>query len=445
MNVLLLCVLAGLMSAVRSFSEGEEPGSSARALAFGYLLVTGYFAGVMAKQRGLPKLTGYLLAGVAIGPSGASIVSRTMLDSLQLVNGMAVAMIALTAGTELEVQRIKPLVRTVAAITLIAVLGTTCLLTLAVWLARPHIPFLGAMGTLQSLLVAAVIGVVTVAQSPAVVVALRDELKADGPVSRTVLAVVVLADLVVIFMFAVLSTVTKAVFGVQADVARTFASLGWEIFGSLIAGVLVGLVLILYLSKAKGGTALFLLAITFIVAEVGGRLDFDPLLVALAAGALVRNASQHADALHEQLEMAALPVYVLFFCVAGATLHIAALGQVWVPALLIISVRAFGLVFGTRLAARVAAAPPAVARYGGFGLLPQAGLALALSMLFTRTFPEFGSQASALTLSVVALNELLAPVAYRLALVRSGEVGREPERTSRSGSDISGVEPASPA
>jgi hypothetical protein len=55
-------------------------------------------------------------------------------------------------------------------------------------------------------------------------------------------------------------------------------------------------------------------------------------------------------------------------------------------------------------------------KYAGFGLLSQAGLALALTMLFARTFPEFGSEAGALTLSVVALNELLAPVAYRIAL-----------------------------
>jgi hypothetical protein len=62
----------------------------------------------------------------------------------------------------------------------------------------------------------------------------------------------------------------------------------------------------------------------------------------------------------------------------------------------------------------------------GFGLLPQAGLALALSMLFTKTFPSFGAEAGALTLGIVALNEMVAPILYRFALVRSGEAGQSP-------------------
>lgn len=439
MNVLLLVVIAGLMSAVRSFEIGSEPGSSGTSLAFGYLLTTGYLAGLLAKRVQLPKLTGYLLVGMLTGPSALGLVSREMLASLQLVNGMAISMIALTAGTELEASRIKPLARTVVAITVIAVLGTTVLLALAVYLSRSTLPFMLSMQTREATCVSLLLGIVTVAQSPAVVVALRDELRADGPVSRTALAVVVLADLVVIFLFAICSTVTKAVFGASADVVHTLGALAWEILGSLVAGALVGLVLILYLRKVQGGTALFLLAITFVIAEVGGRLGFDPLLLALSAGALVRNASDTADALHEQLQISSLPVYVLFFCVAGASIHLEALPVVWLPAALIVFTRASGLLVGTNLAARLARAPAAVRSFAGFGLLPQAGLALALSMLFARTFPEFGAEAAALTLSVVALNELLAPVAYRMALERSGEAGAVPEPRDTQVADESAV------
>jgi Kef-type K+ transport system membrane component KefB len=117
-------------------------------------------------------------------------------------------------------------------------------------------------------------------------------------------------------------------------------------------------------------------------------------------------------------------VYVLFFCVAGATLHVEALPVVWLPAALFVVVRGVGLLVGANVGARLAGAPRVVQRYVGFGLLPQAGLALALSMLFSRTFPEFGAEAGALTMSVVALNELLAPVAYRWAIERSGEAER---------------------
>ena len=421
MNVLLLMLFGGLMHAARSFGVGSEPGSSGTSLALGYLLLTGYFAGLVAKRLRLPRLTGYLLAGMVVGPHALRLLSQQMVANLELVNGMAVAMIALTAGTELEIVRLKPLVRTVAAITCIAVLGTTVLLTLCIFAGRSLLPFLAALDESKAWAVAAVLGITMVAQSPAVVVALRDELGADGPVSRTALAVVVLADLVVIFLFALVSTLTKALFGVGANVLATVGALAWEIGGSLIAGALVGAVLMLYLGKIRDGTPLFLLALTFIVAELGSRVGFDPLLIALAAGALLRNGSELADALHDELQISALPVYVLFFCLAGATLHLDALSLVWLPATSIVVVRAAGLLLGTRLAARLSDAPPAVRRYAGFGLLPQAGLALALSFLFARTFPEFGQQASALTLSVVALNELFAPIAYRIALTKSGE------------------------
>jgi Kef-type K+ transport system membrane component KefB len=117
-------------------------------------------------------------------------------------------------------------------------------------------------------------------------------------------------------------------------------------------------------------------------------------------------------------------VYVLFFAVAGATLHLDALAIVGIPAALFVVVRGAGLYYGSRLGARIAGAPPAIQRYAGLGLLPQAGLALALALMFTKTFPEFGAEASALTLGVVALNELLAPAAYRFGLVQAGEAGR---------------------
>jgi len=429
-NIALLVVLAGLMHATRSFSVGDEPGTAGTSLALGYLLVSGHFAGHQAQRLRLPKLTGYLVTGLLVGPAVLGLISTRMLESLELVNGMAVAMIALTAGTELELNRLRPLARTVAAITVIGVLGTACLLALAAWLVRPLLPFLATMEPARAAIVVCVLGIVMAAQSPAVVVALRDELRADGPVTRAALGVVVLADLVVILVFAVLSTITKVAFGASADVSRTLMMLAWEILGSVIAGLLIGGVLIVYLRKVKEGTALFLLAVTFIMAEVGGRLGLDPLLLALASGALVRNASNVADELHEELQVSALPVYVLFFCVAGATLHVEALALVWMPATLFIVVRAAGLLAGARLGAGLAGAPSVVQRYVGFGLLPQAGLALALSMLFARTFPEFGAEAGALTMSVVALNELLAPVAYRWAIERSGEAGAESPRPS---------------
>lgn len=441
MSVVLLVVLAGLMQATRSFAAGPA-GGEGTLLAFGYLLVSAFFAGELFDRLRLPRLTGYIAVGVLAGPMVLNLVSREMVGSLDVVNGTAVAMIGLTAGNEIELRAMRPLLRSVGWITLVGVLGTTLLLAATGWLLRPMLPFMRDLPPAQALAVALVLGVVTVAQSPAVVVALRDELRAEGPVSQTALGVVVIADLVVIVLFSLVSTVARASFGGGADAAGTAARLGWEIFGSLGAGAVLGILLAIYLRRVVGGASMFLLLMAVVVAEVGRRLHFDPLLVALAAGVVVRNLTTAGEALHQEIKPAQLPVSIVFFAVAGANLHLDVLALVGLPAGAFVLVRGAGLLAGSRLGARIAGAPEAVRRHAGFGLLPQAGLALALSMLFAKTFPEFGAEASALTLGVVALNELFAPAVYRFALVRCGEVGRA--RPSPAASAIPSPRPAPP-
>jgi Kef-type K+ transport system membrane component KefB len=422
-NLVVLVLLALLMHSVRSFSVGTSSGSAGTSLAFGYLLLTAYFAGRVFAQLKLPKLTGYLAAGIVAGPGALGLLTDHMAQSLKLVNGMAVALIALTAGSELELRVMRPLMRSIWWITLTAVIGTTVLLAAVVWFARDLLPFVAHLTITQTLAVALVLGVVMVAQSPAVVVALRDETLAEGPLVRTVLGVVVIADLVVIVMFTGASAIAKAALGGPMTTGATVAALVWELLGSLVVGAAIGYVLSLYLRKVRTGAALFLLTVAFIVAEIGQRLGLDPLLVALAAGMLIRNATTVGDALRGQIEVSAVPVYVLFFAAAGADLQLEVLAVMGIPALLFVLVRAAGLLAGARLATTLAGAPEAVRRYVGYGLLPQAGLALALSVLFARTFPEFGRDAAALTLSVVAINELVMPAIYRFALLKSGEAG----------------------
>ena len=424
MNLVLLVAVGVLMQAVRSFDVLGSGGASGPLLGFGYVLVSAFFAGALFKELRLPRLTGYIVVGVVSGPTLLGLLSPEMVGSLDTLGGIAVSTIALSAGTELDLRAMRPLLRTVRAITLWGVLGTTALLAMTVLLLRPWLPFLRASDPVQGVAVALVLGVVMVAQSPAVVVALRDEMRADGPVARTVLGVVVLADLVVIVLFALCSTLAKSALGTSGDVAGMAALLAWRIAGSFVVGALVGVGLAAYLRKVARDASLFLLFAIVLVAEAGRRLQLDPLLIALAAGVLVRNATSVAPVLTRELQPSALPVSIVFFATAGATLHLEALRTVWFPAGVLVAVRAGGLFLGSRWGARRAGAPPSVVRFAGVGLLPQAGLALALATLFVKTFPEFGSAASALTLGVVALNELLAPALFRGALVRAGEVGR---------------------
>jgi Kef-type K+ transport system membrane component KefB len=192
----------------------------------------------------------------------------------------------------------------------------------------------------------------------------------------------------------------------------------------MIAGLLVGVLVSAVMRVVKNEGALFIVTVGFLIAEVGERIGFDILLVALAAGLYVRNATDLGHRLHEDVEAGSLPVFVTFFSVAGAGLHLSALISLIAPVMVMCAVRAGGYLAGSWLGARIAGAPDVVRKYAGFGMLPQAGLALSLALLFVREFPQFGEAAAALVFGVVSMNELICPVLYRIALIRSGEAGR---------------------
>jgi Kef-type K+ transport system membrane component KefB len=308
------------------------------------------------------------------------------------------------------------------------------LLTAALYFMRPLLPFTAGMEAIPALALALVMGVTLTAQSPAVVVALRNEIGSDGPLTRTVLGVVVLSDLAVILCFALASFVARPFLESGGSAALSPALLVWEILGSLGAGLLIGGLIAVFLRSVRTSGALFVVTVGFLVAEVGQRVHLDPLLIALAAGMLIRNATSHGDRLHADIEAASLPVYISFFAVAGATIQLDAFRSLGIPAAILAVIRAAGFLGGTAVAGKAAGSPAEVRRYAGLGLLSQAGLALALALLFERGYPQFGAPAATLILGVVGLNQIVGPVLYRWALVRSGEAGKlrsHPEEQTR--------------
>ena len=423
-RILLVLAVGALMQAVQTIDVDRTAGGHAASLVLGvgFVLVCAWFVGRLASSIGLPKLTGYLATGIVAGPAVLAYLDTQTVSDLGLVNGMAISLIALTAGSEMDFRSMRPLLRSIGWISIVGVIATALVLAAAVFLLRGQIQFLREMPLQTALIVSLVLGVVVVAQSPAVVVAIRAETGADGPVARTALGVVVLADLLVIVLFAITSSMATASLAGTFDAGLAAQRLAWELFGSLAIGAVLGGIIAAW-QRFVGvrGLDLFVLATCFVSAEVGRRLHLDPLLLMLAAGLVVENVARRGEELRHAFADASLPVYILFFTVAGASIHLEALPVVAIPAGVLVVTRGVGLLVGSNVGARIAGAPPAVQTYAGFGLLPQAGLAIALSLLFSRTFPEFGEEASALTLSIVAINELVAPAVFRAALLRSGE------------------------
>ena len=424
-NLLLLIAVGGMMHAARSFTA--DTSLAGTELAFGFLLLCSYFMGKIFNRIGLPKLTGYIMAGVISGPYVLEFVTHTMGVSLKVVSSTATAILALEAGAELELKKIRPIMKTLRGITFYAVIVSMFAIAAALFLMRPLLPnIFGSLDFTQSLAVCLAIGVALSAQSPAVVMAMLAETRAEGPLSRTMLASVVVADLTVITMFSVVLAITGAVIGGQVDVAGTALAVAWELLGSMVFGVLLGMLIGQYLKSVKGGAAMFALMVCVVVAEIGARMHLDPLIVMLAAGIWLRNWSR-ADAsdLFHNFQAAQLPVFLVFFALAGTKLDIQTLWASLLPVGLIAMVRAGSFYAGAKIATRRSGAEEVVAKYAWFGLVPQAGLALALALVLKNTFPQFRDGAAVILFGVVGFNECIAPIVLRIMLVRSGEAGKK--------------------
>jgi Kef-type K+ transport system membrane component KefB len=391
---------------------------------FGILLLTADTFGALAHDLRLPRLVGYLVAGLALGPSVAKIVPAGVLEDLGMMKRLAVGLIGLLAGAELRMSDLRERHR---VILLILAFQTTAVLTalLVTSLLIQHwIPFLEGLEQAPLFFVALLFAVLLTVNSPMVTLALLTETRASGPLAKTTLGVVLVADVLVILLFTGAFSLARASLGGATDGAfETLIRLLREVFGSILAGAFIGGVVSLYLRFVKRELVLFAVVVVFATAAAAQALHFELLLSLLVAGFLVENvAPVRAEPLVDALHQTAVPVFVVFFAMAGAELHIQEFAAVW-PIVLIVALVRIAAIFGsTTYAASLARAEPAVIRYGWTGLVSQAGVALGLATIVADRLPGVGLAMQAVTVGVIAFNETVGPILFRRGLDQAGEI-----------------------
>lgn len=418
-----------LLTAALLTSYGGADESHAVAFAFGFALIAAALAGDLFERLKLPRITGYLLFGMVCGPYVLNIISRPMARELRLVNGLAIALIAFIAGLELNFGRLLP--RLGAMLKLGGVLLVVMyfgLFALA-WLAWPWLPLLPEATGMARVALAALLATLIVSFSPTVTIAVIADSRARGPVSEMTLAVVVMADLALILLFTLVMQWVRTVLGeAPAEDVSLFARLMWEILGSFAFGAILGSGFAFYLRYVGREVTLMLLALCAVLSQVGAAFHFEPLLAALAAGLVVENiAPPSGDALKEAVERGALPVLVVFFAAAGASLHLDALRVIGFIALGVGIARLVLIRLGGYLGVRLSGADPAVAGLVWMGLVSQAGVTLGLTIIVGSEFPDWGARVQTLMVALISLHELVGPVLFRSALSRAGEIGRMSE------------------
>ncbi len=401
-------------------APGTSHGSAT--LFLGFLLLSSYLAGRAARAVALPQITGYLVIGIVVGPYVLGILPGDVVEELRFVNGVALALIALSAGGELRIGTLRERIRSIGVITTFQIVFMFTLVAASVFLARGAIDFLRGESPNVVLAVALLFGLVAVANSPATTIAVITEEKARGILTDTVLGVTVLKDVIILILIAILipfsATIVDPTGGFSLDAVWRIL-LG--ILGSLAMGVALGWLVTLYLKRIRAYRILFVLGVAFMAVYLGERLHLEYILIAMAAGFFVQNFSRQGRRLLHALEANSLPVYALFFAVAGADLDITILRTAWVIATAIILTRGVALWMSTFLGARIVSDPPVIQRFAWMGFMAQAGVTLGIASLVRDNFPVWGDQVAAIIIAMIAVNQLIGPPAFRWILVKTGE------------------------
>jgi Kef-type K+ transport system membrane component KefB len=431
-----LLAVCALIVAVR-LAMPAEAGAATAAMALGFVLLVSFVLGRAAPRLGLPAISGYIAVGLVTGPyllgwlhPALAVLGQSAVSSLRLLDGLALGLIALSAGGELRLAAVRRHRRTLAAVIVGQVGLVFAGVTALVLAGAPLFAWLDALHAGRLVAAALLFAAIATANSPATALAIIQEARSRGPVTDVVLAVTVVKDAVVISLFTVVLAAAILLARPEATFSAAFLlELAWEVGGSVALGLALAGGMGLYVRRVGHELPLLILGVAFVAVALLPALHLSGLLALMVAGFALENFSPHGDELMRAIERHALPVYVVFFTIAGASLDLGALGATLPLALALAAVRGLLTAGGTALGARLAGAAPAVQRHGWSGFVAQAGVTLGFAILVEQRLPEIGYTVRTVTLAVLALNQLAGPVLFRLGLLWAGEA--QPEPTER--------------
>jgi Kef-type K+ transport system membrane component KefB len=430
----LLAIVAIMMLSFAGYGVGEVFPDATGTLSFGFLLLASYILGDALTRIGLPKITGYILAGILFGPHALNFVSVETVSELKLIDDLALTFIAFAAGGELRIEdlrnRKKCIVYTVIIQSIVVFVGVSAFVVVGAGL----MPFLDGRPFAHVLAVAALLGTFSLARSPSSAIAIISECKARGPFTEMVLGVTVVMDVAVIIVFAVIVSLsqTAVVPGSSFDVSL-LGTMSLEIVGALVVGVTLGGLVVQYIKRIRADLAIFILGVAFLVTffskesahliqdAFGVHMQFEPMLICMAAGFVVQNYSKEGEVFLEKIDHSSLPVYVIFFSLAGAALNILALRDTWLIALIVVALRGTFISLGGFLGAHAAKDPMKFRLWSGPSFITQAGVSLGLAGIVMKRFDEWGPELATLIVAIIAVNQVIGPAGMKVALGKVGE------------------------
>ena len=386
------------------------------------MIFAGMAFGRLAKLVKLPNVTGYLIAGLLLGPAIPSlipglayqgIITSEMLPSLDIISEVALGFIAFSIGNEFKLSYFK---RVGATPIVIAVFESlfAILFVLAVLLG------IGIEPTF-----AIVLSSIAAATAPAATIMVINQYKAKGPVTETLLSVVAIDDATALAMFSVSVAVAQAIKDPsQISIKTSLLDPLWEIFGALIFGVIIGMIFCIPLRwfKKDGNRLSLIIAFVFLGVGLSGMFGFSSLLMCMAIGAGFANFSSQVPHIMKLTDGLTPPIFMLFFVLSGAELQLSVVPTVGLVGVVYVVMRVIGKMCGTAFGGMLCKADKKIRKYLGPALMPQAGVAIGLSLIATQVVPEHGAQIRAIILCGTLIYELIGPVVTKISLTKAGEI-----------------------
>lgn len=429
-----LLLVLGSMALVVYANPFGLPETVSPTLVLGFMLLAAYCIGFILEQFGLPRITGYIFAGLFLGPYFLNFYSKEAVESLGFLNSLALAFIAFCAGGELKVSHLKDKLKSI----LFLITGVTSVVfvgvTLVVFSISELIPFMHGYDTVAKLAVSAIFGVIAVARSPSSTIAIISETKAEGDYTDTVLSVTIATDVVIIMLFAVVISASEVLVSGKGTVSFGFLlALLLEIVIAFVLGFLLGKLIIFLIEKVKIEFPVVITAMGFLVIKFSHllgaylheslsiHLNIEPLLICMAAGFTVQNFSKHGTTFLERMDNVSLPIYIGFFAITGASINVQVLKTAWFLGLIIVIARTLMIYIGSYFSGRISGDPPKIYKYTWLGFITQAGVSLGLLAEVVRRFPEIGVPIQTILIAAITLNQVIGPVALKYALFKVGE------------------------
>ncbi|MBW2689768.1 MAG: cation:proton antiporter [Deltaproteobacteria bacterium] len=395
-------------------------------LAISFIFLGALVGGRIASACHIPRVTGYLITGLLIGPSFAHLTGMPVLLppdvllELRPLSEMALALILMHIGGLFEISHLdrwrhRILLFSASEIFLTFFLVVSAVLTVNLAILQKTVPGLTLWQT--SLAFALFLGIIAVATAPAATLMVIREYEAEGPVTSAVLTLVGFNNLVSVLGFAVLSHIF--IFP-----GENFGVLVMRMGGPVLVGAAMGFAMSVWAQRLELPSENKILMLGGIAVNVAicRALQIDPLMASIILGMILANSCPRWNRLQEDIRQVDYLLYVAFFVLAGANLHIETLTHIGLLGVAYVLARTIGKWLGAAIGARLGDFGPNERAYIGLTLMAQAGVAIGLASQLSHHWPVGGKLLETVVLGSVVVFELVGPLAVRHGLVRSGEV-----------------------